>query len=137
MTRVAPRISRLSTSGIMISAGIILVAGSRVLILQGAMTGVWSFPKGHPELVDNGSALMTAVREAYEETGYVPGVDYTLGEQRRLGKRKYWVSYPIRGLAVPKLDPIEHRAWRWATVDEIQWLNVNSDVDKWARSKRF
>ena len=118
----------------MISAGVILTIGARVLLLQGARSGIWSFPKGHPEIADRGSALMTAVRETFEETGYIPGVDYTICDQRRIGKRKYWQAQPIRELPAPTLDPREHKAWRWATMNEIAWLNVNSDVAQWSRS---
>ena len=114
-------------------AGIILVYGNRVLLLKGVKTGIWSFPKGHSEPND-ADLLATAVRETREETGYVNGVDYTIGERVRLDKRVYWKGH-VTTLKRPIISE-EHTHWRWVLLDEIDWLNVNSGVKEWQMQSR-
>jgi 8-oxo-dGTP pyrophosphatase MutT (NUDIX family) len=48
-------------------AGIILVSGDYLLVVQGRNTLKWSFPKGHKE--EGEDAITTAKREMKEETG--------------------------------------------------------------------
>jgi len=109
-------------------AGIVLIYKDRVLLLKGIKTGIWSFPKGHAEQNDK-DLMETAVRETKEETGYIQGLDYTLGERLRLDKRVYWKGY-VSSSKRPLISN-EHSHWRWVTVDEINWLNVNSGVREW------
>ncbi len=121
-------------------AGILLTRqdadGPRFLLLCGRESDIWSFPKGHPEFCDRGAPLRTAVRETYEETGYMAGTDYTIyGHSIRFGKRPYWIGVlkTETGLASPRLAAREHRCAGWFSYDEIANGNIktNGDVRVW------
>ena len=122
-----------------IGAGIILIhlseAGPRYLMLKGSRSGIWSFSKGHPECVDRGSPLRTAVRETEEETGYVNGCDYTIiGDAIRFGKRPYWLGVVTAEVPPPmKLSRTEHVESAWLSRNEIVNLDSNTDVRAWAK----
>jgi 8-oxo-dGTP pyrophosphatase MutT (NUDIX family) len=104
-----------------------------ILLLQGCDSGVWSFPKGHPEQEDSGSTLRTAVRETFEETGYTCGRDYRiLGDSVRYGKRPYWIGIVNTEKRI-RLAHTEHRTAGWFTIDEINQLNTNTDVRAWMK----
>ena len=110
-----------------LGAGIILCDGDHYLLLQGAQTGIWSFPKGHSEETDH-DLMDTAIRETYEETGYIHGKDYQIvGNPVRLDKRTYWNAIPLRILRNPLLSD-EHWRWRWANKTDMEWLQVNNGV---------
>jgi 8-oxo-dGTP pyrophosphatase MutT (NUDIX family) len=117
-----------------VGAGVVLVRntteGPRFLLLRGCDTGVWSFPKGHPEDVDSGIHLNTAIRETREETGYEAGRDYTIISDRfRLGKRPYWIGVlNSRAPWTPHLAAREHSMFGWFAASEIATLNANIDV---------
>ena len=114
----------------MIGAGIILTQDDSVLLLQGAK-GSWSFPKGHGEVGD-ASPIDTAIRETWEETGYVNGLDYEIvGDKMRLDKRIYWTARPLRPLLDPVLCPREHKAFKWVPIKDLNWLNINAGVKVW------
>lgn len=125
-----------------VGSGVILtrlpVPGSdepRFLLLLGQETGVWSFPKGHPEQRDRGSPLRTAVRETYEETGYLAGQHYQImGDSLRFGKRPYWVGLMNEGeVPPPRICGAEHSLAGWFTLNEIEGLNSNTDVRAWVK----
>jgi 8-oxo-dGTP pyrophosphatase MutT (NUDIX family) len=106
----------------------------RFLLLRGRDTGIWSFPKGHPEPDDAGVPLQTALRETREETGYEAGRDYSLlGDASiRLGKRPYWVGLLHPGAPLrPRLALGEHSDAGWFTWAEIGRLPTNTDVRSW------
>ena len=105
------------------------------LLLKGSDTGVWSFPKGHPEAADNGEALLTATRETYEETGYIYDEDYHIcGGSIRFGKRPYWVGY-LSSTKLPRLTAREHARYAWFTKAELERseIQANLDVRGWLR----
>jgi 8-oxo-dGTP pyrophosphatase MutT (NUDIX family) len=105
-----------------------------VLLLLGRTSGVWSFSKGHPEEVDRGSPLRTAVRETQEETGYIAGLHYNImGDSLRFGKRPYWVGIMKDNVAPVKLATAEHSAAGWFTATEAAALNTNTDVRAWIK----
>jgi len=113
-------------------AGIILINDGKVLLLQG-VTGIWSFPKGHGE-IDDANPFITAIRETFEETGYMLGVDYEIvGDKMRLDKRVYWTARPLRTLREPSLIAREHKSFMWVPVGDVNWLNINSGIKAWAR----
>jgi 8-oxo-dGTP pyrophosphatase MutT (NUDIX family) len=116
----------------LIGAGIILTLEKTVLLLQG-VKGSWSFPKGHMEPSD-ATTLDTAIREMWEETGYVYGQDYEIvGDKMRLDKRIYWMARPLRSLQNPVLSPREHKAFKWVPIEDIEWLNTNTGVKVWKK----
>ena len=105
------------------------------LLLKGRDTGVWSFPKGHPEAGDNDEALRTATRETYEETGYIYDKDYHIcGGSIRFGKRPYWVGFLTTTREV-RLTSREHQTYGWFTRAELaeSGVNANLDVRGWLR----
>ena len=125
-----------------VGAGIILVhmeshGEKKYLLLKGRVGGVWSFPKGHPELCDKQSPLRTAVRETLEETGLLAGQDYTiLGNSIRFGKRPYWVGVLTRETTV-RVNQKEHTEAVWMTWEEVTALqNTNTDVRCWNKKSR-
>jgi len=105
------------------------------LLLKGRDTGVWSFPKGHPENEDNDEALRTATRETFEETGYIYDKDYHIcGGSIRFGKRPYWVGYLTTNREV-RLTSREHQTYGWFTRAELaeSGISANLDVRGWLR----
>ena len=110
----------------------------RFLLLKGLDSGVWSFPKGHPEAIDGGMPLCTAVRETREETGLVAGVDYDiLGESIRFGKRPYWIGVVRPTAGRIRLANDEHSMATWFTWAEIAQLDAcNTDVRCWIKKSR-
>ena len=138
---VTPRNGVMKTTTTIPGAGVILFrfrSGScepEFLLLKGRDTGVWSFPKGHPEAADNGEALLTATRETYEETGYIYDKDYHIcGGSIRFGKRPYWVGY-LSSTKLPRLTPREHARYDWFTKAELERseIQANLDVRGWLR----
>ena len=132
-----------------VGAGIILMARSpclggeekeedRFLLLKGLDSGVWSFPKGHPEAMDGGMPLCTAVRETREETGLVAGVDYDiLSDSIRFGKRPYWIGVVRPTMGRIQLACDEHSMAAWFTWSEIANLEAcNTDVRCWVKKSR-
>jgi 8-oxo-dGTP pyrophosphatase MutT (NUDIX family) len=104
----------------------------RFLLLCGRDSDIWSFPKGHPEVCDGRTPLRTAVRETYEETGYVASRDYTIyGSAMRFGKRPYWIGILHPNAQPTRLSAREHRCARWFSYDEIVNIKTNSDVRDW------
>lgn len=124
-------------------AGIILArlddnCDPRFLLLCGKETGVWSFAKGRPEPHDSARPMMTAVRETYEETGFMAGQHYTLlNTPVRFGKRTYWLGV-MQPDAVPalRLRSTEHSVAGWFTWDEVERLGGNTDVREWSKKSR-
>ena len=125
-----------------VGAGIIIVSlgfnEPRYLMLKGAKSGVWSFPKGHPDTVDVGSQLRTAVRETYEETGYNAGCEYDIiGNPIRFGKRPYWLGVIRDSVSEVRINCSEHSESAWLTWEEISALNANTDVRAWVKKGRL
>jgi len=121
-----------------IGAGIVLMRFDsydepRYFLLRGRDTGVWSFPKGHPEICDREQPLATALRETFEETGLVVNSDYILQSgPLRFGKRPYWIGIVNpHSLQRVQLAAREHSMGGWFTIAEIQRLKTNVDVRAW------
>ena len=136
-----PRYGVMKTTTTIPGAGVILFrfrsesCEPEFLLLKGTDTGVWSFPKGHPEAADNGEALLTATRETYEETGYIYGEDYHIcSGSIRFGKRPYWVGY-LSSTKMPRLTAREHARYAWFTKAELERsaIQANLDVRGWLR----
>jgi 8-oxo-dGTP pyrophosphatase MutT (NUDIX family) len=118
-------------------AGVILVRivpheEPRYLLLCGTDTNVWSFAKGHPEDIDD-SPRATAIRETFEETGYICDKDYSIcGTSCRFGKRPYWLGLMLTNRSVT-LTEREHSRYGWFSASEIRDLNTNYDVRQWVQ----
>lgn len=125
-----------------VGAGIILarldeIGEYRFLLLKGRATGIWSFSKGHPERIDRDSALRTAARETFEETGLFAGEDYTIyGNSVRFGKRPYWLGILSADARNIRLSSREHSAYAWMSLEEIGQIRSNLDVRAWVQKSQ-
>jgi len=125
-----------------VGAGIILTMlgpnEPRYLLLKGTGSNIWSFPKGHPEDADRGSVLRTAVRETFEETGFLAGIDYDIiGNSVRFGKRPYWIGIMRPEHCIVSLCQREHSDFGWFTWSEIETMNTaNTDVRTWVKKSQ-
>lgn len=125
---------------VVVGAGVILMRADgpepRYLLLCGRDTGIWSFPKGHPEPEDAGNLLRTAIRETWEETGLRPEADYTFvsPNSQRFGKRPYWIA-TVRPETVRRLrlSRTEHSMAGWFLRSELEQLRTNVDVRAWIK----
>jgi 8-oxo-dGTP pyrophosphatase MutT (NUDIX family) len=110
----------------------------RYLLLKGADTGIWSFPKGHTEPEDL-TPVDTAVREALEETSLRVDIDYRITRQSiRYGRNLYWEAEVVHYFT-PRiiLRDREHSTYLWLTLDEINKVEptkVNRDIRDWLRT---
>ena len=105
-----------------------------VLFVQNRETKKWSFPKGHRESFDN-SYYDTAIREVFEETGYVATEDYEICDNgwSLWGERPYWTGIMLTN-KTPKLLEAEHGAVTWFDVDKkTLGLSFIKDVKEWKR----
>ena len=95
------------------------------------------FSKGHPERVDQDSALRTAARETFEETGLSAGVDYTIyGNSVRFGKRPYWLGILTADAQDIRMSLREHSDYAWLTLDEARLIRGNLDVRAWVQKSQ-
>lgn len=68
-------------------AGVLFVAGSRVLLLRRSDTGLWGFPGGH---VDEGETQVQAIeRECFEEIGCYPKAQWEWTTRQIVGDVDY------------------------------------------------
>jgi 8-oxo-dGTP pyrophosphatase MutT (NUDIX family) len=110
---------------------IILTADNEVLVVEGAKSGKWSFPKGHGRL--NERPLEAAIREVKEETGInLEGIPYT--SQRRLrssGSRKggtYFVFHVDTAMPIIPEDTEEIGTGFWCPLSRLPSLTKNMDL---------
>lgn len=90
------------------SAGAVVVADGRCLLLQRADNGEWVFPKGHLERDE--APVSAAIREVLEEAGLVVEIDRELGSTRyRFGPRRHhrkrvdwFLAHPVGGSLQPE-----------------------------------
>ena len=107
----------------------------KYLLLKGAETGKWSFPKGHIESFDK-TTQDTAIREVIEETGLRAEIDYTLStNSKRYGRNIYWTGV-VRHYFTPKINisAREHTTYSWFTLTELLEADpsiVNKDIREW------
>jgi 8-oxo-dGTP pyrophosphatase MutT (NUDIX family) len=112
-------------------AGVHLVDNNQVLMVQGARSGKWGFPKGHREEFDI-DWLQTANREIKEETGYVKGINYEICDDipRHWGTRIYWSARVLQHRDII-INRTEHRDVKWIPIEEVGSMKVTRDVEEW------
>lgn len=118
-------------------AGVILFKDSSLLLVQNRLTGRWSFPKGHREPSDT-TWRQTAIREVFEESGYLLDVDYTLSENAtEWGNRLYWQGRVVSE-KTPQLLESEHSSVAWFPLNKKQplQLRLGNDVRAWNKAGR-
>ncbi len=102
------------------------------LLVQGMRSGRYGWTKGHREPSDK-TWLETALREVYEESGFLLGKDYWLCSSipKQWGKRIYWQGITFLENPVPKHNQSEHQAIQWVDLDKLYNLEITNDVQDW------
>ena len=96
---------------------------NRILLVRGALTGKWSFPKGHLKPRSNERAFECALRELYEETGIyidMKTVNSCSVPSKRFRVGEYFILDLEREIAPLPRDVREISEARWVTQDELQ-----------------
>jgi 8-oxo-dGTP pyrophosphatase MutT (NUDIX family) len=102
---------------------------NRILLVQGRMTGLWSFPKGHLEARE--TALQCALRELHEETGLrikAQPIAY-----KKYGTGGYFIFSVSEEYRLFPQDSKEVLQARWFSVEEVQKLEKNIGVSLFCR----
>lgn len=101
----------------------------RVLLVKGALSGKWSFPKGHMESRE--SDIQCALRELYEETGICPDVSYSY--YKKLAAGGYFIFF-LENEPEPRiLHENEIVDARWFDLCDIKKLCCNLDLNNFVR----
>jgi len=120
-------------------AGVQLFSPDRnyTLLVQGSKSGRWGWTKGHRESTDS-SWLETAIREVYEESGFVLGKDYTICNSvpQQWGKRLYWQGIMKETLPTPVHNMNEHGGIGWFPVSTLPNNSSTYDVVEWTTLSR-
>ena len=123
----------------LVRAGVILQhSNGTVLCVKSALSGRWSFTKGHREPFDL-TFRDTAVREVFEEVGYIEGAQYTLtsAPSASYGRSIYWQGIPTPLLTqVPRLNTSEHSDAAWLSPSELYGRRTTPDIKAWLKSTR-
>lgn len=107
-----------------------------VLLIRDTRTNMWSFPKGRAESYD-GDLVDTAVRETYEETGFIKDIHY------RLLSRTYklygntnilWAEATSPTLVFSSCIEQNVAEVAWIPISAIQSINAIYVVRQWAKS---
>jgi 8-oxo-dGTP pyrophosphatase MutT (NUDIX family) len=118
------------------SCGGVVLDGNKVLLVQVINFNnnkIWSFPKGHREAGEN--PRQTALREVYEETGYLCRVIkpllrvtyYFTRSAENVTKSVQWFLMRKTG-KTGKFDPVEINDVRWVSFKKAaQMLEYPSD----------
>lgn len=121
----------------LVRAGVILQhSNGTVLCVKSALSGRWSFTKGHREPFDL-TFRETAVREVFEEVGYLEGTHYTLtpAPPASYGRSVYWEGIPTPLLTqVPRLNASEHSDAAWLSPRELQGRRTTPDIKAWLKT---
>ncbi|OBK73867.1 (deoxy)nucleoside triphosphate pyrophosphohydrolase [Mycobacterium sp. 1274761.0] len=100
-----------------------LIAGSALLVAQRArppeLAGLWELPGG--KVAAGESDASGLARELLEELGVVVTVGEQLGTDVALTETTTLRAYRVTHTG-GTLSPIDHRALRWVTVDELESL---------------
>ena len=112
-------------------AGVQIFKDDTVLMVNGARSARWGFPKGHREPFDTGWRD-TAVREVMEETGFIEGINYKIcdGIIRPWGTRLYWTAHVLQD-RVPVVNTTEHNAVEWVPIQDLDQRRITRDVEEW------
>ena len=99
---------------------------NKLLLVKGAKTGKWSFPKGHKE--GSETYLECALRETIEETGVdLKGVKPVAYHRLSVGEYFFFEINVELPLCVEDLAEIEEA--KWISLDSLKNMNCNVDVN--------
>jgi len=101
----------------------------RYALVQGKQTGIWSFPKGHAE--EDELPYTCALREIREETN-LSDMPLPVGAFQ-VGHGIYYV-FLITELPLIPQDPKEIGQTRWASLQDMQHMDLNVDVRIWFKA---
>lgn len=102
----------------------------RFLLVRGAKTGIWSFPKGHLKYGELGQEC--ALRELKEETG----IELPRNTYRRvleLFKQNEYFCYQIPEVEPQPQDAAEISEAGWFSIKEMGEMDVNADIKRFLR----
>lgn len=99
---------------------------NRMILVKGANTGIWSFPKGH--MKSNETSLNCALRELEEETSIVLNHD-SVG-YKKLANGGYFIFEMPEEVDILPQNSSEISESGWFTVDEIRGMPCNIDVNR-------
>ncbi len=101
---------------------------NRMILVRGAKTGIWSFPKGH--LKSNETSLQCALRELDEETSITLPSDQANIGYRKLTNGGYFVFEMASEVTLLPKNSNEISETGWFTVEEIREMPCNIDVNR-------
>jgi 8-oxo-dGTP diphosphatase len=104
-----------------VRAGVILETNGKYLVVQGRLSGKWSFPKGHREKDEK--PIQTAVRELEEETGIILESPENYKNVITFYNGNYvYFYYKLSSLITPlKIkDTNEVRDVKWVDISELK-----------------
>jgi 8-oxo-dGTP pyrophosphatase MutT (NUDIX family) len=100
---------------------------TKILVVKGLSSGIWSLPKGR--MMPEETEEKCAIREVYEETGIVIN---TLEDfpKCKIGKNTYYkyVCYDEEFTEFNIQDKNEVECVEWKTMEELRELNCNKDL---------
>jgi 8-oxo-dGTP pyrophosphatase MutT (NUDIX family) len=100
---------------------------TKILVVKGLSSGIWSLPKGR--MMPEESEEKCAIREVYEETGIIIN---TLEDfpKCKIGKNTYYkyVCYDEEFTVFNIQDKNEVECVEWKTMEELRELNCNKDL---------
>ena len=99
---------------------------NKLLLVKGAKTGKWSFPKGHKE--GSETYLACALRETIEETG-VDLKDILPVAYHRLSVGEYFFFEIQEELPLAIQDDTEILEAKWVSLHDLNNMNCNVDVN--------
>lgn len=104
----------------------------RFLLVQGAKTGIWSFPKGHLKSGELGQEC--ALRELREETG-IALRPYAFSRVLKLFAGEYF-CYEMMELPAEPQNSAEICATGWFSLEEMMQMEVNADIKRFLTLQR-
>lgn len=103
---------------------------NKIALVKGAVSGKWSFPKGHIENTEN--ARQCAFRELFEETGIrLTHEHILLGYPRKFSRDggEYFIyQFPDECSLIAK-NPNEISECGWFSEDEMRNMPCNKDIN--------
>jgi 8-oxo-dGTP pyrophosphatase MutT (NUDIX family) len=105
---------------------------NRILLVRGALTGKWSFPKGHLKSGELGQEC--ALRELREETGIRLPLQ-TYFKVIELFKQNEYFCYRIPEMEPCPEDMHEICDAGWFSVNEMSEMDINADIKRFLRDR--
>ncbi len=105
---------------------------NRILLVRGALTGKWSFPKGHLKSGELGQEC--ALRELREETG-IQLQTQSYFRVIELFKQNEYFCYRIPEVEPSPEDTCEICDAGWFSLEEMGQMDINADIKRFLRDR--